>query len=80
MVVPGRATRKESGHDGGHARIEYARGLRARLERHDLVFQDLGVGMGKARIDQIRALALLGCTRPARTENARSASSGLENT
>ena len=57
MVVPGRATADECGHDGRHPGIEDSRGLRPRLQRYDLVFQDLGVGMGEARINQVGALA-----------------------
>ena len=49
---------EERGHDGGHAGVEDGGVGGAGLERDDLVFEDLGVGVGEARIDEVGALAL----------------------
>src|SRR5271165_3109253 len=48
---------EERRHDGRHARIENGGIGGAGLKRNDLVLQNLGIGMRKARIDQVGAMA-----------------------
>ena len=58
--------REECGHDRRHARIEN-RGLPStRLQRHDLVLQDLRIRMRESRIDQVGPFALGGLDLPGR--------------
>ena len=71
---------EERGHDGGHAGVEDGSVGGAGLERDDLVFEDLGVGVGEARIDEVGALAFGRLDLPMAMAKARSAASGVENT
>lgn len=48
---------QQGGHDGSHARVEDGGGLSTRLERQDLIFENLGVGVIESRIDEIDVLA-----------------------
>ena len=57
-VGPGEG--EERRHDGRHPGIENRGVAAAGLERHNLVFQDLGVGMREAGVDQVGAFALCG--------------------
>ena len=52
--------REEGGHDRRHAGVEDGGIAPAGFERHDLVFENLGVGMREAGVDQVGALAVLG--------------------
>jgi hypothetical protein len=49
--------RHERGHGGGHSGVEHQRRFRSTLERDDLLFEDLGVRMRDARVDQLDVLA-----------------------
>ena len=63
MVVSGRTTAKKAVMIAAIPVLK-ASGLRAGFERDDLVFEDFGVGMGEARVDEVGALALSAGTRP----------------
>ena len=52
--------REECRHDGGHPGIKHRGFARAALERDHLIFQNFGVGVRDARINQVRAFALFG--------------------
>ena len=51
---------EEGGHDGSHAGIENRGVGPTRVQRHDLVFQNLRVGVREARINQVGTTAVLG--------------------
>ena len=57
MVVSGRAKVKKAVMMAAMPELKTAASRRAGFERHDLVFQNLGVRMREARIDQVGALA-----------------------
>src|SRR5262249_16000673 len=50
---------QQRGHDRGHAGVEYERRMRAGFERDDLIFENFGVGMIEARVNQIWFFARL---------------------
>jgi hypothetical protein len=54
--APGLEMREQGSHDRRHARVEDERGGGAGLERRDLVFEDLGVRMVEAGVDERHAL------------------------
>ena len=51
---------EERRHDRGHPGVEHRGVGGAGLEGHNLVFQNLRVGMREPRVDQLRPLAILG--------------------
>ena len=55
---PARHERETAGRDRRHARVEHRRALCPALERNDVIFEDLGVRVGQARIDQVDVLVL----------------------
>ncbi len=54
----GAGVSEERGHDGRHAGVENGCMAGAGFERHDLVLENLGVGMGETGIDEVGALAI----------------------
>jgi hypothetical protein len=77
---PARQERETAGGDRRHARVEHGRALRTALERHEVIFENLGVRMREARVDQVDVLVFGRLELAERDRNARSAASGLENT
>ena len=59
-VLAGPREGEQRGHDGGHPGVENQRRVRAGFERHHALFQDFGVGVIEARIDQVGLLACIG--------------------
>ena len=55
---PARQEREAAGRDRRHARVEDGRALRAALERHELIFENLGVRVREPRVDQVDVFVL----------------------
>ena len=56
-VLAGPREGEQRGHDGGHAGVENQGRVRAGFERHHARFQDFGVGVIEARVNQVGLLA-----------------------
>lgn len=59
-VLSGVRKGEKRGDDGGHAGVETQGRVRARFERDHARFQDLGIGVIEARVDQVGLLANIG--------------------
>ncbi len=59
-VLAGPREREQRGHDGGHPGVEHQCRVRAGFKRHQTLFQNFGVGMIEARVNQVGLLAGVG--------------------